>query len=821
MFLCVVAVGVASLAGARGQQVLVTVPSQSMAQMQALTRSVDEFASEASARANSSRVLLGAIEATMSRVVDAESLSVVTTPVSVPTMSLLDRVSFDAERRVWTMRYRTTRMDPAQELNRFQRILYLSKKGNMARGDPGNPCLAEGVGPACLAAFAARYHSAPVGPGAAAEDDRLVWAPGTSALVTATVEPVADSLVQTVVLEIPHDAMRGELAAEHTHHSELWGDQKRYVFGIGMLFLAKEAGRHVVISDVFSVVESSAQKLAISALDAYSVATFAEFYSMVVTAKQFHIVSITYVVPVGQPGETFQGVDVAMRPRGGAEWTKVGSAECAAAQTVLDGGLTECLGTTQMCAPQVVPAGEGADAAEWIRVVYPVPAGMQAPLDVNTLLRTTSAAGRSILSTVNFQTLSQSEEACKDAVVSTYDATEYVRVELYRGSAVTAEAVDARAGIQVKSANQTVLLQPTAGMVESMLTVVMRPVPGRSDYFDTHPEQMRMDQVYMSHALVGVPVPASVDNAVVTDSASGGRASLRIDPGLLGLCPLLPDNQMSDLAQQCVTTHDWSLQALPRGNGATATTFVREVTAGDDAAHLQWLQDNILGASALAESSAASVLARSRALLETHGRVYWMLPLFYWPRQRPIGLADTTILSLAWSVAGAAEPAPAAPARRLLWRPNNTTLVKLEDPYEADRAAVDELITQPEPATQAVAGPATGGRRLFEIPLHTTVVEQTTHAAPATSPPPTPRPTPPPTPRPTPPPQLTPPPRPTVRKLLPPQHQKLPLPTPEPKPEPISVPKPKPQPEPATQAHRPVFRRRPAKDMGKGGSRDI
>jgi hypothetical protein len=35
------------------------------------------------------------------------------------------------------------------------------------------------------------------------------------------------------------------------------------------------------------------------------------------------------------------------------------------------------------------------------------------------------------------------------------------------------------------------------------------------------------------------------------------------------------------------------------------------------------------------------------------------------------------------------------------------------------------------------------------------------------------------------------------------------------------VPKPKPQPEPATQAHRPVFRRRPAKDMGKGGSRDI
>ena len=332
--------------------VVVTVPTQGLAEMQALTQHIDALATELTEHANHTRVLLGAIEATMSRVVDSDSLSVVTKPVAVPTMSLLEGVAFDTERRVWSMRYRTTQMDPRQDLNRFTRILYLSKDGNMQRGDPDNPCLEAGVvGTACLTLFEQRYFSPPVAAlngESILAGDRLKW---TSSIVNVTVLTDDTSLVQTLLIEIPHAEMRRHLAREEVHQSALWGEQKQYVFGIGMLFLAAEAGKHVVISDVFSIIENSAQKLTVSALDAYSVATFAEFYSSVVAAHNFRTISITYVL---QAGETLVDIDVAMRSaRRGAvppgPWARIDTHACSAAQVVLEANtLQTCLGTQRM-----------------------------------------------------------------------------------------------------------------------------------------------------------------------------------------------------------------------------------------------------------------------------------------------------------------------------------------------------------------------------------------------------------------------------------------------------------------------------------------
>ena len=799
--------------------VLVTVATQSMPAMQALTRQIDEVA-----QAESTRVLLGAIEATMSRVVDSDSLSVVTRPVAVPTMSLLSGVSFNAENRVWTMSYRTTRMDPQQELNNFRRVLYLSKQGNMPRGDPKNPCLAEGVtDTTCVTAFDAEYLT-PATP--ASDGDRLA---GSASYATVSVEDKENSLEQTITVSIPHAQMRSQLASEQVVESELWGAQKRYVFGIGMLFLAAEGGRHVVISDVFTVIESSAQKLTVSAENSYSVATFAEFYTSVVRgevpAQDFRTVSITYVL---KAGEHLQKIDVAMRAAGGTagDWQTVSDVTCTATQAVLEGGLQACLGAKNMCTPEIISVGDGASAVEWVRVLYPVPAAMQSSVDVNTLLQSSDAANRTVLSTVDFTTLGESEEACKDAVVTTFDPTTFVSVNLYRGSATTAEVVDARHGIHVQ--NETVLLASAMSMADSMLTVAMQPRDGHQDYFASGVELMRLDQVYMSHALVGVTLPQTVENTMTT--AASGRASLDLDSGLATTCPVMTDNTMQNNGAQCVTSHDWDLVAKGRGNGAGGTYFVHEVTVGDDDPHTQWLKDNVLGASDSAQAAAIALLTTARTRLSTNGRVYWILPLMYWPDQSPVGLVDTTIISLAWSVSRGstsgrrlleAPPAPPTPptptahaaatvasvvAQMQLAAQEWLALATPVDPLPPPR--FDVLKVPPTPPAESKESLPPVGRVTSQPPVKRPG-KPPVEATPLEPPPKreaTPevkreakreaKPSPKPEAKPSPKPEAKPSPKPEVKPEAKPSPKPSPQPSPKPSPQPSPKPKPSPQPSP-------------------------
>ena len=66
---------------------------------------------------------LGAIQATMSRIVDVESPYLVTVPQSVPTLTLLSDVSFDPDQQLWTMTYETMRADPSGQINDYKRVL--------------------------------------------------------------------------------------------------------------------------------------------------------------------------------------------------------------------------------------------------------------------------------------------------------------------------------------------------------------------------------------------------------------------------------------------------------------------------------------------------------------------------------------------------------------------------------------------------------------------------------------------------------------------------------------------------------------------------
>ena len=106
------------LAACAGETVLVSIQSQTQEDMDALTAQID-----AQAQGNSHpRVTLGAIEATMSRVVDVESPYLVTVPQSVPTLTLLGDVVFDADQQVWTFENETVRFDPSGQINDFNRV---------------------------------------------------------------------------------------------------------------------------------------------------------------------------------------------------------------------------------------------------------------------------------------------------------------------------------------------------------------------------------------------------------------------------------------------------------------------------------------------------------------------------------------------------------------------------------------------------------------------------------------------------------------------------------------------------------------------------
>ena len=120
------------------EAVLVTVQTKTQEEMDALTAAIDEDMQNAG---GAMRTTLGAIEATMSRVVDVDSEYLQTVPRSVPTLGMLNDVSYDPSENLWTFTYQTMRIDPNDSLNQFNRVLYMTKNGNGGIGDTSNTCL--------------------------------------------------------------------------------------------------------------------------------------------------------------------------------------------------------------------------------------------------------------------------------------------------------------------------------------------------------------------------------------------------------------------------------------------------------------------------------------------------------------------------------------------------------------------------------------------------------------------------------------------------------------------------------------------------------
>ena len=642
------------------ETVLVTVQSQTQEDMDALTAQVDAQGD----------VTLGAIEATMSRVVDVDHPYLATVPQSVPTLTLLGDVVFDAELQRWTLTYETMRADPSGQINDFSRVLYFTT-GNLVVGDTRNPCLTPQVDDGlCLTELGATYAvlggAAPV-PGT----DYLAFdgtaAPAACSAVCEITTTLTDdplSARQTLQVVIPHSVIRGLLATRSEHTSPLYGLRTEYSFGIGILFVG--AGNNMVVFDAFDIIENSHEQVAFSKLNSYAVARHVSFWTEVAAKDPLlRIASVEYLLDKGQ---RLQDITAALNGRA------INASDCAAMQARVD-ALSDPLCITQhrLCSPVVYTTGSGADLQTWATYVLPLPAWHTAPIfKINTLLTTNdTVTNTKILSTLNFETHSPPQPACENAVPVAFDPMQYVVAELFRGHELRVEQISGSFSVQNTSA---------FSMAESLMTVVLRPqdTPQAFDYFEKYAdESIQLDQLYMSHAIHASVLPDHVANTAV--GVAAGRSEIALDDALLAVCPYETQLLYMSGNMECVTTHDWTLTgsltrtvSSPPGTCADCHYFVREVGI-DSAGDLNWLRTNIFGSSdpgvvAAFYSQVRSLVPVAPRDLARHARTYWVWPLYHWPGRSPIGLKDKTVLSLSWSITKHTRRLLSAPpsARRLL-----------------------------------------------------------------------------------------------------------------------------------------------------------
>lgn len=632
-----------------GETVLVTVQSQTQEDMDALTAQVDAQAQGE----GPARVTLGAIEATMSRVVDVDSPYLVTVPQSVPTLTLLGNVEFDPENQLWTLTYETMRADASGQINDYKRVLYMTRKNNLVQGDTRNPCLIPAADDAaCLTELAVSYAVLnDVIPTPLADsltsDGTMKEGCSDVCRVVSSVDDQPLSAMQTLTLKIPHSVVRDILATRTVHVHPLYGERTQYSFGVGMLFMT--AGNNMVVFDAFDVIENSHDQVAISKLNSYAVARHVSFWTEVASHDpRLRIATVEYLLDKGQ-----QLVKISAALNGHA----INDTDCAHMQARID-ELSDptCITRQPLCSPAIYTTGAGPTLQTWASYVLPLPTWhTDTTYKINTLLTTNdTVTNTKILSTLNFETRSPPQPACENAKPVAFNPMQYVVAELFRGHELRVEQIGGSFSVQ----NETAF-----SMAESLMTIVLRPRDSDAafEYFEKYAdEQLALDQLYMTHAIHSSVLPDSIHNEAI--GVENGRSAISLDSALLQTCPYESQMLYTDPAMECVTTHDWSLNGAierPFSSPETASCvdchyFVREVGV-DVAGDLKWLQSNIFGSSdpgtvEVFYTQVIGLVPASPRNIAKHAKTYWAWPLYHWPGRAPIGLKDKTIVSLSWSI---------------------------------------------------------------------------------------------------------------------------------------------------------------------------
>ena len=619
----------------KSESVLVTVQTKSQEEMDALTAAIDQDAQNSG---GTMRTTLGAIEATMSRVVDVDSEYLQTVPRSVPTLGLLDDIAYDSSEGVWTFTYKSMRIDPNDSINQFNRILYLTKNGNGGIGDTSNACLVADVTDSeCLQALTSEY-TVPMTLQTGTDFLEFTGSLTNNEIISTTTD-TDNSLLQIITIKIPHERIRNYVNGiepisryvEMQHPIE--GIRKHYICGIGMLFYG--TGNNQIVFDQFNLIENNRDQLAIERHNSYSIARHVSFWTkQVQNDNSLRVAELEYVL---EAGHTLKSINASVN---GQTLTMT---DCEDMQTAIDAmGDSTCLTAYPVCQTQIITK-DGGGQELYFTYVLPLPSSITAPFRISTLLKTTTTDGTDILSTLNFESGNEPNNVCADIVTQEFTPTDHVSVTLYRGHDLVPQVITGSFTIE----NSTAI-----GMPDSLMTLVFSPKDADAmAYFASYPDELiNLDDLYMSHALSESHFPYEITNTMT--GVEGGRATVNLDPALLTECPNEEDSSFEyNVDFECVTTHDWGISgSIARPKSSSHLYFVHRVTNTD--ADRDWLAGNIFAdntetAASFLQSTVDLVASDKRSIAQT----YWIWPIYQWPDQSPIGLKDKTIVSFAWSIA--------------------------------------------------------------------------------------------------------------------------------------------------------------------------
>ena len=649
------------------ENILVSVQSKSQQDMDLLTAKVDEDLQQAH---GGLRQTLGAIEATMSRVVDVDSEYFVAPALSVPTWGMLQDIEFDNVTSTWTFVYNTMRAEPGT-LNQFHRVLYMTKQGVAVNGDVDNECLQDGVDVTTCLQYLQEHYTVPETLNSQDQDYLTFSSPDNSDIQT-VITGEDTSLTQTVTITIPHTRVRNGQNAlakleEYTHPT--LGTQRQWTFGIGVLFHG--VGSNMIIFDTFNLIENSFEQLAISRTNTYSLARHVSFWTeRVQYDTSIRVATVEYFL---SPGYEIESVS-AMLNEG-----EVTTAECNDMQAKLD-LLTskECIYARTLCTPHVLLTG---DTGDLISYAIPLPERATGGFKVNTMLTLRDKdTGVEILSSLNFKTEAVPQDVCATAQMETFDPASHVAVGVYKGHSLEVVHIDGSFSIQNIS-------DTAMGLPEALLTLVLAPKDDVADnYFLQFPdENINLDELYISHALQNSNlIPDSVNNTIVglsdANGVNSGRSVVQLDPTLLANCPM--ESVVDYETAECVTTKDWSVSGgatRPKSTGGNVY-YVHRVNFQIGGGDVQWLQDHSIF---IDTTAATNFLASVEQLVpdatrRSDSQMYWIFPVYSWYDQSPIGLKDKALVSFAWSV----SKAPVSSRRLLAYSPREK---KEEEPSSVNK----------------------------------------------------------------------------------------------------------------------------------------
>lgn len=617
--------------------VVVSVQSQDVESMLGVTATIVNSTSHI-------RMTLGAIEATMARVVDENDAYLQSAVLAQPTLNLLNDIVFDASAQKWQFTFET--MDTSEfpgDVNKYKRLLYLSRSDSESlEGDTSNPCLDKETSNAdCVNLLKSKYITA-----ASANADSDVLHFDANLGISVVVQTRPGSLLQTLNVSIPHSTLRNMLAYKKDVSHPTDGMRIQWSFGFGMLFLnADTAQSNVVIFHKMTILEQNNDLLQISQSTSYSVAQHVSFWtSRAAIDPTIYIATVEFLLA---PNQQIVSLDATLND------VSISEALCSDMQhKVLLLNDTQCLTKYKLCD---IITYVSADSQVWATTVLPVPTSQVDVVSktLNILLKTTDTSTtphRNVVSTLNFASRQAPQESCADATIQVFDVKDYTEMKVFRGQSL--EPVSA-SDVFV-SDSQLVNISSAPSMIMSLILILVQPKQNTQStlYFNTFAsEKILLDQVYMSHSLNAITLDTSFDNhAHVT---SEGRSTLQLDPELINRCPMETDPSFVFQPDTftCVTTHDWELDYNNnmRPLSSPNRPFVFHIQ-DNVALNKEWLQNWVLGFSDESSRLADELITATLSLIPEHGNAYWVHPLYAWPDRSPIGLKDNTLLSVSWSV---------------------------------------------------------------------------------------------------------------------------------------------------------------------------